>query len=68
LNVTVRGVTGGLQSLSGSTLGWTTGAGVEIASWSNWSARLEYLHIRVGDLSATTPIPNVLGLGTASEG
>jgi opacity protein-like surface antigen len=67
LTVTAGGLTGGFQSLSGSTLGWTVGAGVEVALWSNWSARLEYLHISVGDLSATTPIPNALGLGTASE-
>jgi opacity protein-like surface antigen len=68
LNVTAGGVTGTFQSLSGSTLGWTAGAGVEVTLWSNWSAKLEYLHISVDDLSATTPIPNALGLGTASEG
>jgi opacity protein-like surface antigen len=68
LTVTVGGVTGSFQPLSGSTLGWTAGAGVEVAVWSNWSAKLEYLHIRAGDLSATTAIPNILGLGTAFEG
>jgi outer membrane immunogenic protein len=68
LNITVGGVTGNPITLSGSTLGWTAGAGVEVALSSNWSARLEYLYIRVGDPSASTPIPGVLGAGTAFEG
>ena len=67
LTVTAGGVTGTFQSLSASTLGWTAGAGVDIALTSNWSTRIEYLYIRADDRSARVPIPNPLGLGTAAE-
>jgi hypothetical protein len=67
LSVTAGGVSGSFQSLSASTLGWVVGAGVDMALTSNWSVRLEYLHIRADDLSTTAPMPNALGLGTASE-
>jgi len=33
--------------------GWTVGAGVEIAFWSNWSFKAEYLHVDLGSLAAT---------------
>jgi outer membrane immunogenic protein len=67
LIVTVGGVSGIFKPLTSTTLGWTAGAGFEVALWSNWSARLEYLHIRVNDLNSTALIPNVLGTGAASE-
>jgi outer membrane immunogenic protein len=65
LLVTKGGITGKFQSITGSTLGWTAGAGVDIALSSNWSARLEYLYVQA-DLSNTGPIPNTLGIGTVS--
>jgi hypothetical protein len=34
---------------------------------SNWSARIEYLHIEANGFKPTIPIPGVLGAGTASE-
>jgi hypothetical protein len=43
------------------------GAGFEVALWSKWSARLEYLYIRANDLNGTAPIPNLLGQGSASD-
>jgi outer membrane immunogenic protein len=67
LTVTVGGVTGNFQSLSNTTLGWTAGAGVDIALSSNWSARFEYLHIRANDLNSSAPIPGILGAGAAAE-
>src|SRR5262247_625079 len=67
LTVTVGGVTGNFQSLSNTTLGWTAGAGVDIALSSNWSARLEYLHIRANDLNSAAPIPGFLGAGQVTE-
>ena len=67
LTVTVGGVTGNFPGLSSTTLGWTAGAGLEVALWSKWSAKLEYLHIRANDLNSTARIPGVLGVGTAFE-
>ena len=68
LTVTAAGVTGSFLGLSDSSMGWTAGAGVDIALTSNWSARFEYLYIKAGDHSATTFIPNQLGVGTVIEG
>ena len=67
LAVTVGGVTGNFQGLSGTSLGLAAGAGVDVALSSNLSARLEYLYIRADGLRLTGPIPGVLGIGTASE-
>jgi opacity protein-like surface antigen len=67
LTVTVGGLTGNFQALSNTTLGWTAGAGVDIALSSNWSARFEYLHIRANDLNSSAPIPGILGAGAAAE-
>jgi outer membrane immunogenic protein len=66
LSMTVAGTTASFQPLSHSTLGWTAGAGVEVALWSNWSAKLEYLYISANGATKIAPIPNVLGLGTVS--
>jgi outer membrane immunogenic protein len=66
LILTAAGVTGIFKPLSSSTLGWTAGAGFEVALTSHWSARLEYLHIRTND-NATVAIPNVLGQGSALD-
>lgn len=67
LIVTAGGVTGSFQSLSASQLGWTAGAGVEVALWGNWSAKLEYLYIAANDMESDTRIPNALGLGDAFQ-
>jgi outer membrane immunogenic protein len=66
LTMTVGGVTASFMPLSGSTLGWTAGGGVEIALWSSWSAKFEYLYISANGLNVTAPIPNALGTGIAS--
>jgi opacity protein-like surface antigen len=66
LTMTVGGTTASFMPLSGSTLGWTAGAGVEIALWSNWSAKLEYLYISANGATVFAPIPNSLGVGLAS--
>jgi len=55
--VTAGGLTGRVEGLSGTSLGWTAGAGVDIALTSNLSARLEYLYLRVDDHSSTAPVP-----------
>jgi outer membrane immunogenic protein len=68
LVLTIGGVTGAFDSHTGSRLGWTAGAGVDVALTSNWSARLEYLYVNVDDIQTTTRIPNVLGLGSTALG
>jgi outer membrane immunogenic protein len=66
LTMTVGGVTANFMPLSGSTLGWTAGAGVEVALWSNWSAKFEYLYVSANGPTVIAPIPNALGVGIAT--
>ena len=66
LSMTVAGTTASFLPLSHSTLGWTAGAGVEVALWSNWSAKFEYLYVSANGATKVAPIPNALGLGIAS--
>src|SRR5215510_15077422 len=61
LTVAVGGVSALFPPLSNTTLGWTAGAGVDVALSSNWSARLEYLHIRANGITSSVLIPGVLG-------
>jgi outer membrane immunogenic protein len=37
-----------LGDASKSKIGWTAGAGVEYAMWTNWSVKLEYLYVDLG--------------------
>jgi hypothetical protein len=67
LTLTVGGVTGAFKALSSTSLGWTAGAGVDVALSSNWSARFEYLHIEAHGLKLDSSIPAVLAAGIASE-
>jgi outer membrane immunogenic protein len=67
LTVTVGGVSANFPPLSGTTLGWTAGAGVDVALSSNWSARLEYLHIRANDVTSSVSIPGFVGAGITAE-
>jgi hypothetical protein len=66
LTMSVGGTSANFAPLSHSTLGWTAGGGVEVALWSNWSAKLEYLYVSANGATKVAPIPNVLGLGFAS--
>jgi opacity protein-like surface antigen len=66
LSMTVAGTSASFLPLSHSTLGWTAGAGVEVALWSNWSAKFEYLYVGANGGTKVAPIPNALGLGFAS--
>ena len=67
LTVTVGGVTANFAPLSASVFGWTAGAGVEVALWSNWSAKLEYLYVSANGGNTTAVIPSALGAGFAID-
>lgn len=53
----------GAWSASATKLGWTAGAGLEWALNRNWSAKVEYLYVKFGSVTAsglivgTTPFP-----------
>ena len=63
LTMTVGGTTASFAPLSHTTLGWTAGAGVEVALWSNWSAKLEYLYVSANGATKLAPIPECPGPG-----
>src|SRR6516162_5192905 len=67
LTVNVGGVSALFPPLSNTSLVWTAGAGVDVALSSNWSARLEYLHIRANGITSSVLIPGFLGNGSAAE-
>jgi outer membrane immunogenic protein len=58
-------VTGNLDSLSKSRVGWTAGAGVEYAITNNWSLRLEYRYSDYGTFTDFAPV--TLGGTTVSH-
>src|SRR5262245_11253621 len=68
LVLTAGGVTGAFNTHSDSRLGWAAGAGVDIALTSNWSVRLEYLHVAIQGFQDNQRIPIVLGTGFADKG
>lgn len=47
-------------------VGWTLGAGVEYAIAKNWSAKLEYLHIDLGDSTTTYSCSGCIGSSSTS--
>jgi len=40
-----------VSSANKTKVGWTLGAGVEYAMWSNWSVKVEYLYADLGKSS-----------------
>jgi hypothetical protein len=66
LTMSIGGTSASFMPLSHTTLGWTAGAGVEVALWRNWSAKLEYLYVSANGATKFAPIPSVLGIGNAS--
>jgi outer membrane immunogenic protein len=66
LTMSIGGTTASFMPLSHTTLGWTAGAGVEVALWRNWSAKLEYLYVSANGATKFAPIPSALGIGNAS--
>jgi len=56
-HVNVNDDAGGLvATINGYQTGWTAGAGVEYALRSNWSVKVEYLYVDLGDVTETFPI------------
>jgi outer membrane immunogenic protein len=37
------------EGTTSNRVGWTIGVGVEYALWQGWSAKVEYLHVDLGD-------------------
>ncbi|HEY4403897.1 MAG TPA: outer membrane protein [Xanthobacteraceae bacterium] len=47
----MRATTPGFAGATQTNLGWTVGAGVEAAIIANWSAKVEYLHVDLGNFN-----------------
>jgi outer membrane immunogenic protein len=47
----IRTTTPGFAGATQTNLGWTLGAGVEVAIAGNWSAKAEYLHVDLGNFN-----------------
>ncbi len=62
VKATVSSPVGGLASASSNQLGWTVGAGLEYAFLGNWTAKLEYLYVDLGDFNAAAPAVNNISL------
>jgi outer membrane immunogenic protein len=64
------GVINDPTSFSTSTVkaGWTVGAGVEAQIIGNWTAKLEYLYMDLGDVSGTTATPYSLPICNTGAG
>lgn len=50
---------GASASFSQSRGGWTVGAGLEAQLWGNWSGKLEYLHLDLGNTSNSFTVPAI---------
>jgi outer membrane immunogenic protein len=47
----IHGTTPGFAGATQTNLGWTVGAGLEVAIAGNWSAKAEYLYVGLGNFS-----------------
>jgi len=55
---------GGFPGATDTRAGWTAGAGIEAALGANWSAKLEYLHVDLGNANCgpvTCSVPTRVG-------
>jgi outer membrane immunogenic protein len=43
----------GFTTVDDTNAGWTAGGGIEFAFAGNWTAKVEYLHVDLGDVSCT---------------
>jgi outer membrane immunogenic protein len=67
LDAAAGGLTLNVISLSATKVGWTVGAGAEIAFGGGFSGKIEYLYIATDALSQTAAFPTALGGGTITE-
>ena len=58
--------TGPAGNASKTEIGWTVGAGVEYAMWSNWSVKLEYLYVDLGKFDCGSACSGVAGTDNVS--
>ena len=49
---------GTVESVSNTRTGWTAGAGVEWGLTQNWTARVEYLYLDLGNATSVFPLSN----------
>ncbi len=60
----------GMNFMSATQIGWTAGAGIEAAFAPNWTAKIEYLYVDLGNVNCNgacgvigiTPIPTTVSL------
>jgi outer membrane immunogenic protein len=53
----VKATQAGFGSVSDTNVGWTVGAGIEAAVVANWTAKIEYLYVDLGDVSCGACLP-----------
>jgi outer membrane immunogenic protein len=58
----------GTWSASATKLGWTAGGGIEWALSHNWSAKVEYLYVKFGSVTASGLIVGTTGIPGAAYG
>src|SRR5262249_42968999 len=53
----------GFPQVDDTNAGWTLGAGIEFAFLNNWTAKLEYLHVDLGDVTCAVGTACFFGVG-----
>ena len=66
VDAAVNGLTGSAEA-SNSHLGWTVGAGLEWALLDNWTAKVEYLYVKLGNENYFSNVGNGNGNGLGYE-
>jgi outer membrane immunogenic protein len=67
LTASAFGLNFNVVSVQATKVGWTAGAGIEMDFGAGFSGKLEYLYITTDQITATAPVPFLLGGGTITE-